>query len=94
MCVCAGMRGRFCVIKSVKQLNASLALDSGGASDSVMVHLLSVTEGVCMGGAEVIMGGRADKMNSFMKSGQNLNICISTESEPAKKEPSIEGKLV
>lgn len=44
--------------------------------------------------AEVWKGGRADKMNSSIKPGQDLKICNSTESERAKKEPSIEGKLV
>lgn len=37
-------------VKSVGQLNVRLALDSGGACDSVMVHLLSVSEG---GGGEL-----------------------------------------
>lgn len=67
--VCAGVRGRWCVLNSVGQLNARLALESGGASDSVMVHLLNVSEGVGGGGvAEVWRAGRADKMNSSIKS--------------------------
>lgn len=34
--------------RSVGQLNVSLALESGGASASVTVHLMSVSEGVCL----------------------------------------------
>lgn len=56
------------------QSNVRLPLESGGASDSVMVHLLSVSKGV---------GG-----------GQDLNICISTESELLKKKsPPLRGNL-
>lgn len=44
--------------------------------------------------AEVWLGRQTDKTNRSIKSRQGLNICISTESEPVKKELSIEGKLV
>lgn len=43
-----------CVFYVSGQLNVRLALESGGASDSVMVRLLSVSEGVC---AEEVGGG-------------------------------------
>lgn len=64
--------------------------ESCGPSDGVMVRLLSVIEGVRGGGVEVW----PDKMNRSIKSGQDLNICISTESEPdEEKRPPWRGKL-
>lgn len=39
-------------------------------------------------------GGEGELTKWIVPSNQDLNICISTESEPAQKETSIEGKLV
>lgn len=72
----AGVKGDGVFLESVRQLSISFPWESDGASDNVMVHLLSIREG-----AEVLEEReRANKLNSSIKSGQDLNICISTES--------------
>lgn len=43
--MCAGVKDHGVFLESVGQLNVRSPLESGGASDNVMVHLLSVSEG-------------------------------------------------